>query len=229
MIERAPAKAIVRRAALSCFMPRLKRRDGDLPRRSLWSRIREVALTDVTVFAPGRGGAIQGSLDSLEEILLDADFGVATTLALTAEVEAQARRGFIKTQDDFLGALRSGVEAALRKGNSAPSLRLGAARPAVILVIGVNGAGKTTFIAKLASALRQKGNKVILGAADTFRAGAIDQLRTWAERTGSDFLGGAAGSDPASVAFDAVDAAIARDADVVIVDTAGRLLSLIHI
>ena len=202
---------------------RIKRREGDLPKRSLWKRIKDVALTDVTVFVPGRAGSIQGSLDSLEEILLDADFGVATTLALTAEVEAQARRGLIKTQDDFLGALRSGIESALRKGNSDVALKLGDAKPAVILVIGVNGAGKTTFIGKLASALRQNGKKVILGAADTFRAGAIDQLKRWAERTGADFVGGNAGSDPASVAFDAVDAAVARGADVVIVDTAGRL------
>jgi fused signal recognition particle receptor len=204
-------------------MARIKRREGDVPRRSLWGRIKDVALTDVTVFVPGRAGSIQGSLDSLEEILLDADFGVATTLALTTEVEAQARRGLIKTQDDFLGALRSGIESALRKGNSDIALKIDATKPAVILVIGVNGAGKTTFIGKLASALRQRGKKVMLGAADTFRAGAIDQLKRWAERTGADFVGGNAGSDPASVAFDAVDAAIARGADVVIVDTAGRL------
>jgi fused signal recognition particle receptor len=204
-------------------MARIKRREGDVPRRSLWGRIKDVALTDVTVFVPGRAGSIQGSLDSLEEILLDADFGVATTLALTTEVEAQARRGLIKTQDDFLGALRSGIESALRKGNSDIALKIDATKPAVILVIGVNGAGKTTFIGKLASALRQRGKKVMLGAADTFRAGAIDQLKRWAERTGADFVGGNAGSDPASVAFDAVDAAVARGADVVIVDTAGRL------
>ena len=204
-------------------MARIKRREGDVPKQSLWRRIKDVALTDVAVFVPGRAGSIQGSLDSLEEILLDADFGVATTLALTAEVESQARRGLVKTQDDFLGALRSGIEGALRKGNSDVGLKIDGAKPAVILVIGVNGAGKTTFIGKLASALRQKGKKVMLGAADTFRAGAIDQLKRWAERTGSDFVGGNPGTDPASVAFDAVDAAVARGADVVIVDTAGRL------
>ena len=204
-------------------MARIVRRAGDVPKRSLWKRIKDVALTDVTVFVPGRAGSIQGSLDSLEEILLDADFGVATTLALTAEVEAQAKRGFVKSQDDFLRALRAGIESALRKGNSDTRLNIDGAKPAVILVIGVNGAGKTTFIGKLASALRHKGKKVMLGAADTFRAGAIDQLKRWSERTGADFVGGLPGSDPASVAFDAVDAAIARGADVVIVDTAGRL------
>jgi fused signal recognition particle receptor len=93
----------------------------------------------------------------------------------------------------------------------------------VLLVIGVNGAGKTTFIGKLSAAFRKEGKKVLLGAADTFRAGAIDQLRVWAERAGVDFVGGAPGSDPASVAFDAVDAGITRGADIIIVDTAGRL------
>ena len=92
-----------------------------------------------------------------------------------------------------------------------------------MLVIGVNGAGKTTFIGKLSAQFKQEGKKVLLGAADTFRAGAIDQLRVWAERAGVDFVGGAPGSDPASVAFDAVDAGMTRGADIVIVDTAGRL------
>jgi fused signal recognition particle receptor len=93
----------------------------------------------------------------------------------------------------------------------------------VLLVIGVNGAGKTTFIGKLSAAFRAQGKRVLLGAADTFRAGAIDQLRVWAERSGVDFVGGAPGSDPASVAYDAVDAGITRGVDLIIVDTAGRL------
>jgi fused signal recognition particle receptor len=90
-------------------------------------------------------------------------------------------------------------------------------------VIGVNGAGKTTFIGKLASRLRRAGKKVVVGAGDTFRAGAIDQLRLWAERTGADFVGGKPGGDPAAVAFDAIDAGVTRGADIVIIDTAGRL------
>jgi fused signal recognition particle receptor len=97
------------------------------------------------------------------------------------------------------------------------------AAPTVLLVIGVNGAGKTTFIGKLAARLRGEGKRVLVGAADTFRAGAIDQLRVWAERSGADFVGGAAGGDPAAVAFDAVEAGVTRGCDVVIVDTAGRL------
>ncbi|HEX4936979.1 MAG TPA: signal recognition particle-docking protein FtsY, partial [Gemmatimonadaceae bacterium] len=113
-------------------------------------------------------------------------------------------------------------ERALRAGNSEPALRLGAP-PAVILVIGVNGAGKTTFIGKLAARLRQQGRRVIVAAGDTFRAGAIDQLRVWAERTGAEFIGGKAGGDPAAVAFDAINAGVTRGSDVVIIDTAGRL------
>ncbi|HXG72205.1 MAG TPA: signal recognition particle-docking protein FtsY [Gemmatimonadaceae bacterium] len=200
---------------------RIIRRDGDLPRRSLWNRVRDVALTDVTVVA--RGGSIQGSLGRLEEILLEADFGVPVTMRLVAEMEGLARRGAIKTEDAFLAALRGSVEAALRSGSSAPGILKAAAPPTVILVVGVNGAGKTTFIGKFCALLRANGMSVLVGAADTFRAGAIDQLRVWAERTGADFVGGTQGTDPASVAFDAVDAGVSRGVDVVVVDTAGRL------
>jgi fused signal recognition particle receptor len=98
-----------------------------------------------------------------------------------------------------------------------------AEKPTIIVVIGVNGAGKTTFIGKLAARLRGEGKRVVLAAADTFRAGAIDQLKVWAGRVGADFIGGQPGGDPAAVAFDAIDAATMRGADVVIVDTAGRL------
>ena len=200
---------------------RIVRRAGDLPARSLWTRIKDVALTDVTAVA--RAGAIEGSLEKLEEVLLEADFGVPTTMRLVAEIEAQARRGSIKTQDQFLGALRTAIETSLRSGNSDPRIIQAKSAPTVILVVGVNGAGKTTFIGKFSDLLKRNKMSALVGAADTFRAGAIDQLRSWAERTGADFVGGNAGSDPASVAFDAVDAGISRNKDVVIVDTAGRL------
>jgi fused signal recognition particle receptor len=138
-------------------------------------------------------------------------------------VERRHKRGEVKTEVQFRQALADGVEAALRKGNSDPALRFNSGGPTVLLVIGVNGAGKTTFIGKLSAAFQREGKKVLLGAADTFRAGAIDQLRVWAERAGVDFVGGAPGSDPASVAFDAVEAGVTRGADIIIVDTAGRL------
>lgn len=200
---------------------RIVRRVGDLPARSLWTKIKDVALTDVAALA--RTGAIQGSLETLEEILLEADFGVPTTMRLVAEIEGQARRGFVKTQDQFLAALTKAIESALRSGNSDPAIRYAESGPTVILVVGVNGAGKTTFVGKFSESLKRKKMTALVGAADTFRAGAIDQLRAWAERSGADFVGGNPGSDPASVAFDAVDAGITRKKDVVIVDTAGRL------
>ncbi|MBA3657555.1 MAG: signal recognition particle-docking protein FtsY [Gemmatimonadaceae bacterium] len=201
-------------------MSRLLRKEGDLPRRSLWQKIRDVALTDVAAIA--RGSTIQGSLESLEALLLEADFGVTTTMKLVAEVEHKARRGLIKTQDDFMEALHSGIQLALSSGNSQAGLELNSS-PAVILVLGVNGAGKTTFIGKLSARLRNEGRTVLVGAADTFRAGAIDQLRVWAARTGAEFVGGQPGSDPAAVAFQAIDAGVTKGIDVVIVDTAGRL------
>ncbi len=202
-------------------MPRLLRKSGDTPRRSLWQRVKDVALRDVGVMV--RGGVQDGSLERLEELLLEADFGVPVTLRLVAAVEDRAKRGKVKTDDEFRAALADGVRGALLAGNSNPALVLPDARPAVVLVVGVNGAGKTTFIGKLAARLRSEGKRVTVAAGDTFRAGAIDQLRVWAERTGAEFVGGQPGADPAAVAFDAIDAAMARGVDVLIVDTAGRL------
>jgi len=176
---------------------------------------------DVGVIA--RGGVSPGSLERLEELLLEGDFGVASTIRLVADVESLAAKGKVKTQDEFLEALRGGIESALRAGNSAPELKLADSGPSVILVVGVNGAGKTTTIGKLAARLREEGKSVLIAAGDTYRAGAIDQLRLWAERTGAGFVGSAPGADPAAIAFNAIDAALARGADVVIIDTAGRL------
>ena len=199
----------------------LSRKEGDIPRRSLWQRIKDVALTDVAVIA--RGGVDKGSLEQVEEILLQSDFGVPVTLRLVDDISRQAQRGQIRTSEEFKTALSSGIESALRGGNSNPALISVDSKPLVMLVVGVNGAGKTTFIGKISSAFRAQGKSVLVGAADTFRAGAIDQLRVWAERTGAEFVGGPERSDPASVAYNAVEAGITRGVDVVIVDTAGRL------
>ena len=200
---------------------RILRKAGDVPTRSLWQKIKDVALTDVGVLA--RGGVAPGSIEKLEELLLEADIGVPTTLKLVEEVERLALRGEVKTQDEFLRALRRGIRDALRTGKSDPRLTIAKAPPTVILVVGVNGAGKTTFIGKLAQRIRSFDQKVVVAAGDTFRAGAIDQLRVWATRSGADFIGASAGQDPASVAFDAIEAATARRADFLIIDTAGRL------
>jgi fused signal recognition particle receptor len=200
---------------------RLLKKSGDTPQRSFWQKLKDLAVMDVTVLA--RGGVKPGSLEALEELLLEADFGVPTTLRLIEGVERLAERGHIRTQDEFLEALRVGIEDALRAGNATRDLSLAPTGLTVILVLGVNGAGKTTFIGKLTHKLRGDGKRVVVAAGDTFRAGAIDQLRVWADRAGADFVGGRAGGDPAAVAFDAIDAAVTRGADVVIVDTAGRL------
>jgi fused signal recognition particle receptor len=202
-------------------MSRIFRRDGDVPKRSLWQRIKDIALADVGVVV--RGGPDQGSLERLEEVLLDADFGVATTMRLVADVEGLALAGSVRTQQEFHAALRAGVERALVTGRHDTSLISAAESPTVVLVIGVNGAGKTTFIGKLASALRAQRKRVVVAAGDTFRAGAIDQLKVWAERAGADFAGATVGRDPAAVAVDALEKATRERADVLIIDTAGRL------
>jgi fused signal recognition particle receptor len=188
---------------------------------SLWQRLKDVALTDVRVIA--RGGVDAGSLARLEALLIEADFGVRVATRLVLDIERRAKRGELRSHDDFERALREGVEAALRSGRSDPRLAFAADPPTVILVLGVNGAGKTTFIGKLAVRLRGEGKRVLVAAGDTFRAGAIDQLRLWAERAGADFVSGSPGGDPAAVAFSAIDAGVARGADIVIIDTAGRL------
>jgi len=201
-------------------MSRIARHAGDLPRRSLWQRIKDVALRDVGTIA---GGSLDASLEGLEETLIAADFGVPVTLRLIAALEQRAKRGELRTEAALHEALRDGVQSALESGSSDASLTFSAAKPTVILVVGVNGAGKTTFIGKLSARLRSEGKRVLIAAADTFRAGAADQLRVWAERTGAEFVAGGERADPASVAFAAIDAAVTQGADVVIVDTAGRL------
>lgn len=190
-------------------------------RKSFWQRIKDVALTDVTVFA--RGGVDAASLERLEALLIESDFGVPVSSRLVAQLEHRARRGEIKSAADFEVALRGAVTDALTTGQSDPALRFAVGGPTVILVLGVNGAGKTTFIGKLATRLTRDGKQVLVAAGDTFRAGAVDQLRVWAERAGVGFVAGAGGGDPAAVAFSAIDAGVTRGADVIIVDTAGRL------
>jgi len=151
--------------------------------------------------------------ERLEEALIRSDVGVPATAELVRRLEA---RGNVDRLGD---ALAEEVEALF---GGAPTLALGG-KPSVILVVGVNGTGKTTTIGKLSQKLREHGRSVLVGAADTFRAAAEEQLEIWAQRAGADFVGSPRGADPAAVAFDAVEAARARGHDVVIVDTAGRL------
>ncbi len=156
--------------------------------------------------------------DELEEILIQADLGVRTTDAVIARLREQAGAG-IRTPEALRGALAEILTATL--GDPVPMVLSPA--PAVVVVLGTNGAGKTTTIGKLAHRLRREGRKVLLAAADTFRAAAIDQLEIWAQRVGADVIRHKEGADPAAVVYDAAQATRARHADVLIVDTAGRL------
>jgi len=201
-------------------MARLFRRKEE-GKKSLWDRIVDVALTDVSVLVKGMD---DGSLEALEETLIAADFGVPATLRLVQVVETLASRGVAKSQNDFERAVREEIVQILSAGRSDTALRFNYDEgPTVFLVVGVNGVGKTTTIAKLAYRLTRQGRKVLLAAGDTFRAGAIEQLKRWADRVGADFVGSEPGRDPAAVAFDALDHAEKTGADVVIIDTAGRL------
>jgi fused signal recognition particle receptor len=202
-------------------LPRIQRRAGDVPTRSLWQRLKDTARLDVGALV--RGERIAGSLELLEMLLLEADFGVPVSVRLVADVEARAKRGEIKADEEFRAALGEVIERALRAGKSDPSMHAAPSGPTVVLIVGVNGSGKTTFIGKLAARFAAEGKSVLVAAGDTYRAGAIDQLRLWAERTGAQFVGSTPGGDPAAVAWAALDAATARAIDVVIIDTAGRL------
>ena len=197
---------------------RIKKRTEEKP--SLWHRIKSIALTDVGVLVKGID---HGSLEKLEETLLAADFGVPATMRLVDHVEALSRQGKIKTEQEFLASVEGEIASILSGGNANPKLTFAPQGLTVFLMVGVNGVGKTTSIGKLARHLTRQHRRVLLAAGDTFRAGAINQLKVWADRSGADFVGSAAGADPAAVAFDAIDAANARGANTLIVDTAGRL------
>ncbi len=164
-------------------------------------------------------GVDEDTLEELEEMLICADVGYASTEAILDKLRQKTKEEKIKEADAAVAALKEILIETL--GETEP-LRLETS-PSVILVIGVNGVGKTTSIAKIANNLKKEGKKVILAAADTFRAGAIEQLGVWADRVGVELIKQSEGSDPAAVVFDAAHAAIKRNADVLIVDTAGRL------
>jgi fused signal recognition particle receptor len=158
--------------------------------------------------------------DELEETLILADFGVPATQKILTGLQTVARQEEWKTADRPIARFRKDVERFLTLPNATLQLD---SKPAVILIVGVNGSGKTTTIGKLAARLRKEGKRVMLVGADTFRAAATEQLAVWAERGGAAIVRGAEGADPASVVFDGIRAAQARGADVVLVDTAGRL------
>jgi fused signal recognition particle receptor len=193
--------------------------------KSLWQKIIDVSLTDVSVLVKGID---EDSIEELERILLEADFGVDAAMDLVDELETAARRGRVKTEAQLRELLSGRIREILTPaGDRAAEPRefraADASTPYVIIVLGVNGTGKTTTAAKLARRAMDEGLTVTLAATDTFRSGAQEQLRIWADRLGAGFVGGQPGGDPAAVAYDAVESAVARGSDVLIIDTAGRL------
>lgn len=186
----------------------------------LWRRVRTLALTDVSVLW---SGTATDTLEQLERVLVEADFGAAAYELLQA-LEADLPRGELKSEEAVRAWLARRIADLLRNGADPGRLNLGEGPgPAVLLMLGVNGVGKTTQLAKLAHRLLGQGQSVLVAAADTYRAGATEQLSVWAERLGVPCVAGAHRADPAAVAFDAIEAAQARRAKVVLVDTAGRL------
>ena len=186
---------------------------------ALGQRVRQV----LAVFK----GLDEATLNQIEESLLGADIGVEATVRIMDALRQRHREGKIARSEDVLALIKSDLRKRL--GAAPPGLQLAPHPPTVILVVGVNGSGKTTSIAKLAWALQRDGKKILLAAADTFRAAAIDQLGIWSQRLGVELVHHQPGADPAAVAFDACDAAIARKADVLIVDTAGRLQTKVNL
>ena len=193
---------------------------GGVEKQSVWSRLKRIALTDVGALMRGLSA---NDLVNLERVLIEADFGVAASVELTQALEDEVRRGKLKTEADLKRSLQERLAELLKASEGPGNLVRAESGPTVVLIVGVNGTGKTTTAAKLAWRLQRDGRKVLLAAADTYRAGATAQLQVWANRLGLPCVAGSPGGDPASVAFDAIDAATSRGLDTVIVDTAGRL------
>jgi fused signal recognition particle receptor len=195
-------------------------------------KTKEGFFSKITRAVAGKSTVDEEVLDNLEEALVSADVGIETTIAIIERIEARVKQDKYINTSELNTLLQQEIESILveapepsYKDFSLPDGK----KPYVILVVGVNGVGKTTTIGKLAHNYKKAGNNVVLGAADTFRAAAVDQLTIWSERVGVPIVKQAMGSDPSAVAFDTVSSAVARNADIAIIDTAGRLHNKIHL
>ncbi len=190
------------------------------------AKTKESFFSKLTKSILGKSNVDEDVLDNLEETLITSDVGVETTLKVIDHLQARIKRDKYISTSELNSILRAEIAQLLRQSNNVFPKSFDAPlpkHPYVILVVGVNGVGKTTTIAKLAYRYKQAGRNVILGAADTFRAAAVEQLQLWADRVGVPIVQQGMGADPASVAYDTLQSALAKDSDVVIIDTAGRL------
>lgn len=189
-------------------------------------------FTKLSKAVAGKAKVDDDVLDNLEEVLVSSDVGVDTTLKIIDRIEERVARDKYLGTDELNQILREEIAGLLSETNVGEETEFtipANKKPYVLMVVGVNGVGKTTTIGKLASQFKKQGLKVVLGAADTFRAAAIDQLQVWADRTEVPIVRQEMGSDPASVAFDTLKSAVSQDADVVIIDTAGRLHNKVNL
>jgi fused signal recognition particle receptor len=189
-------------------------------------------FSKLTKAVAGKSKVDADVLDNLEEILVSSDVGVNTTLKIITRIEKRVSEDKYLGTDELNSILREEIAGLLSETNSGEATEFSApmdTKPYVLMVVGVNGVGKTTTIGKLAFQFKKAGYKVVLGAADTFRAAAIDQLQIWADRVGVPIVRQNMGSDPASVAFDTLQSAVAQEADIVIIDTAGRLHNKVNL
>lgn len=195
-------------------------------------KTKEGFLSRLTKAIAGKSSVDDEVLDNLEEALVSADVGIETTVQIIDRIEKRVSKDKYLNTSELNGILQQEIEAVLVDADANNAYTFDSelpAKPYVILVVGVNGVGKTTTIGKLAYNFKKAGKSVLLGAADTFRAAAVDQLTIWSERVGVPIVKQSMGSDPASVAFDTVQSGVARGTDVVIIDTAGRLHNKAHL
>lgn len=196
------------------------------------SKTKESFFSKIARAVVGKSTVDSEVLDNLEEVLITSDVGVETTLRIIKRIEARVSRDKYVNTDELNKILRDEIAALLGENNSADQTDFAVPagkKPYVIMVVGVNGVGKTTTIGKLANAFKKSGKSVLLGAADTFRAAAVDQLTIWSQRVDVPIISQGMGADPASVAFDTLNSAVAKGSEVVIIDTAGRLHNKINL